>query len=115
MLIQKKDKRWNEYLFKIDTGSDVTFMNTGDCIDLGYRLKDCEERDYTNTNNEKYRMYLKDFNVKICDYLIKKVPIGFSAKPIKTLLLGRAGIFGFLNVCFDCKSKQTVIFTPDKT
>jgi hypothetical protein len=114
MSIQKKDNAWVDYVFKIDTGSDVTFMNTGDCIDLGYRLNDCKRRYYTNTNNEKYRLYLKNFNIKIGDYVIKRVPIGFSAKPIKTLLLGRAKVFDLLNVCFDCKSRQTIIFTPDE-
>jgi len=48
------------------------------------------------------------------DYVIKRVPIGFSAKPIKTLLLGRAKVFDLLNVCFYCKSRQTKILTPDK-
>ena len=45
---------------------------------------------------------------------MRRAPIGFSAKPIKTLLLGRARIFDLLNVYLDCKSKETIIFTPDE-
>jgi hypothetical protein len=34
-------------------GSIMTFMNVGDCIDLGYRLEDCKDTEYTDTNNER--------------------------------------------------------------
>ncbi len=49
------------------------------------------------------------------DYEIKKVPIGFSSKRAPMNLLGREKIFDSLNTCFDCKTKQTVIFTPEET
>jgi hypothetical protein len=60
------------------------------------------------------RAYIKKLNVKIDSFVMRRVPIGFSAKPIKTLLLGRARIFDLLNVYLDCKSKETIIFTPDE-
>jgi len=55
--IQKRDKRaWFERVFKIDTGSDITFMDKEDCANLGYTLDNCEILHYTDTNNETHRV-----------------------------------------------------------
>jgi hypothetical protein len=118
MAIRKRDDTWLEHVFKIDSGSDITFMNKQECYNLGYTLSDCETRYYTDTNNGTYRVYVRPFTVKIGggsgDYEIKKVPIGFSSKRVPMNLLGREKIFDSLNICFDCESKQTVIFTPNE-
>ncbi len=105
-----------DYVFKIDSGSDLTFMNKEDCYELGYMLSECKERTYTDTDthNQIARIYVKKFNIRIGDYDIKKVPIAFSSKPIQMYLLGRAKIFNSVDICFHSKSKNTLIVTPDK-
>lgn len=114
MSIQKTDGKWLEFGFKIDTGSDVTCLNKTDCIDLGYTITERDTEHFTDINNEKHRIYVKELNVRFNDnYVIKRVPIGFSAKRLDILLLGRAKIFDSLSFCFDCKSRQTVIIAPD--
>lgn len=115
MAIQTKNKTWVERVFKIDTGSNVTFMEVDDCHKLGYTQRDCKPYDFTNANREVSRAYVKKFTVKIGDYPIKNVLIAFSAKPLETLILGRAGIFDSLNIYFHSRERRTVFFSPDET
>lgn len=56
MAIQKNDGKWLEFEFKIDNGSDVTYMSKSDCVHLGYRIKVRDMLDYTDINNETYRL-----------------------------------------------------------
>ncbi|MGC1132168.1 MAG: hypothetical protein WA941_05065 [Nitrososphaeraceae archaeon] len=112
--IQKRDKKtWLERVFKVDAGSDITFMNKEDCFNLGYNLSDCKISQYTNTNNETYRVYVRKFTMRISDYVIMNVPIGFSSNKLPMDLLGRARIFDLVSVCFDSLTKQTIFVTPE--
>ena len=106
--ITKKDETWMRFIFKIDSGADTILMKESDCRDLGYSLEDCEQLEFDTASDKAVKTHVRMSDVRISGYVIKKIPIAFSASPIKTLLLGRAKLFETLDVCFLHKHKHTI-------
>jgi hypothetical protein len=107
--IQSRSGDWLTFGFKLDSGADMTLMQEQDCYTLGYAVKDCVKRNYSNANSAGHIGYVRDFNIKIGDNIINGVPIAFSKKPIRVLLLGRKKIFDQLEMCFDGVNKRTIL------
>jgi hypothetical protein len=106
--IRKKDGTWVPFIFKIDSGADMILMKESDCRDLGYSLADCEQAQFDTASDKAVKTRVRMLDVRISGYVIDKIPIAFSASPIKTLLLGRAKLFETLDICFLHEHKSTV-------
>jgi hypothetical protein len=109
--IQKKNWEWMKFSLKVDTGADLTTMEACDRYSLGFGLDGCEEVNGTNITDKKFSTYVDNLKMRIGKQKLEDVPVAFSKKPIKTLLLGRTKILEYFEICFDNKGKQT-IFKP---
>jgi hypothetical protein len=107
--IQKKNGKWLKRELKIDSGADMVLLEKHDINTLGYTLDDCEGVDVENITEKKSPASMRRFNIRIWDLIINDVPIAFSDKPVRSLLLGRAKIFESIDILFHRKTKHTIL------
>lgn len=112
--VQNSTQDWQEFEFKVDSGAIVTLMNPDDCLLLGYRLKDGEERMLTVANNSELKVYIHEVRVKIAaTTLPTKVRIAFSENRIHSLLLGTLDIFNSFDIHMQGRILQTIFSYAD--
>jgi hypothetical protein len=109
--IKTRDGKWKSRVLKVDSSADTILMDEKNCQDLGYTFTDCISNSYHDINKNYVTCYIRKFDIKVGDIIIKNVPISFSTTPIADLLLGRSKIFDTLYILFDSKNKQTIFAT----
>jgi hypothetical protein len=107
--IQSKNGQWITFSFKVDSGADMTLMEVDNCYSLGFDLDGCKQIDSTSSRDTKFPTFIRKLKMKIGDQILDDVPVAFSTKPIKTLLLGRFKIFEQFEICFDGVNKRTIL------
>jgi gag-polyprotein putative aspartyl protease len=107
--IQNTYGEWETFTFKVDSGADMTLMEENNYYSLGYHFDDIKEIEFGSIHDRKFSTIIGNLNMKIGGHTINNVPVAFSKKPIKTLLLGRLKIFDNFEICFDNTKKQTII------
>jgi Aspartyl protease len=107
--IQKRNEQWLKRELKIDSGADMTLLEKHDLSTLGYTPDDREGVDVENITEKKSPASMRRFNIKIGDFIINDVPIAFSDKPVRNLLLGRAKIFESINILFHKRTRHTIL------
>jgi hypothetical protein len=95
-LQHRNGKKWERFVFKIDSGAVVTLMNAGDCELLGLKLEDGQAVTLGAVNCTPVNAYIHKLNMRVGTDEAKNVRVGFSEKPIQPLLLGRLKSFIFL-------------------
>ena len=97
---------------KVDSGADMTLLNKYYCSLLGYSFDDdLTQHAYYNINGSIIKCGRRHFDIKIGGFLMRNVPISFSAEHIALPLLGRSSIFDTLHVFFDSRNKCTIFGT----
>jgi hypothetical protein len=107
--IQNSYGEWITFVFKVDSGADMTLMEAHDYLSLGYSFDNDLEIDSTSIRDRKFSTIIGNLNMKIGNDVIKSVPVAFSKEPIQTLLLGRFKVFDHFEICFDHVKKRTGI------
>jgi Aspartyl protease len=72
----------------VDSGADMTLMEVDNCYSLGFDLNGCKQIDSTSSGDTKFPTFIRKLKMKIGDHVLSNVPVAFSTKPIKTLVLG---------------------------
>jgi hypothetical protein len=109
--LQNSDGDWQGFELKVDSGAVITLMNPDDCIALGYKLDDGENKTLNVADNSELKVRVFRINVKIGDSKIpQEVRVAFAEKPIRELLLGRLDIFNHFNILLEGKILRTSFF-----
>ena len=74
-----------------------------------FDLNGCKQIDSTSSGDTKFPTFIRKLKMKIGDHVLNDVPVAFSTKPIKTLMLGRFKIFEHFEICFDGVNKRTIL------
>jgi hypothetical protein len=109
--IKTRDGKWGSVVLKVDSSADTILMDENDCSVLGYTFDGCREYSYYDINRHFVKCFVRNFDIKIGNFIIKDVPISFSIRPIAESLLGCARIFDTLDILFNSTTKHTVFAT----